>query len=457
MNDLSSNPQRPAAISPVHGGLVSAQGVDLDRLEPIDTQVQAWTTDNGTGVKFVEARGLPIVDIVLRFKAGTTQDTALPGLASLVLYMLDEGSQLHTATQQAEQLERLGAVLEKQIRLEHATLSLRSLSTHALFDPALALFIDLVARPAFTADALAKIKCQLLRHNASREQYPRLRARSEAFRHLFSGHQYGNPLGSTQQGIDQTTPEDLKRFHQRAYCASNLDIVIVGDVSVAQAQAIAQRISQALPQGWSAIELPTAAPAAGITLNVEQPGASSAVLIALPMGVPAHHPEYQAMVLANEVLGSGIASRLMNELRHRRGLTYGIHTRVNALSAGGLFSAEWDIRPAYVEGSQELVVTLLREFIDQGPTQAELQVARKQLAGQLLRDVAQNKHLAALLTQITYQRQPADYLATRIERLARLTPEDVRAVMQRRLDLSNAVRVSVGPRAEQQPLPATDQ
>ena len=100
---------------------------------------------------------------------------------------------------------------------------------------------------------------------------------------------------------------------------------------------------------------------------------------------------------------------------------------------------------------------MLREFIDQGPTQAELQVARKQLAGQLLRDVAQNKHLAALLTQITYQRQPADYLATRIERLARLTPEDVRAVMQRRLDLSNAVRVSVGPRAEQQPLPATDQ
>lgn len=454
MNDSNSY---PAADSPVHGDLVSAQGVDLDLFEPIDTQVQAWTTDSGTAVKFVEARGLPIVDIVLQFRAGTTQDTVLPGLASLAFYMLDEGSQQHTATQQAEQLERLGAVREKHIRLEHATLSLRSLSTKALFDPALALFIDLVARPAFTADALAKIKSQLLRHSASREHHPRLRARSEAFRHLFSGHPYGNPSGSTQQGIDQATPEDLRRFHQRAYCASNLDIVVVGDLSLAQAQAVSQQISQALPQGWSAIELPATAPAAGTTLNVEQPGASSAVLIALPMNMPANHPQFPALVLASEVLGSGIASRLMNELRHRRGLTYGIYTRVNALSAGGLFSAEWDIAPEYVEGSQVLVETLLREFIEQGPTQAELQVARKQLAGQLLRDVAQNKHLAALLTQITHQRQPADFLDSYIERLARLTPADVRAVMQRQLDLSQAVRVSVGPPTEQQPLPATDQ
>lgn len=269
MNDSNSY---PAADSPVHGGLVSALGVDLDLFEPIDTHVQAWTTDSGTAVKFVEARGLPIVDIVLQFRAGTTQDTVLPGLASLAFYMLDEGSQQHTATQQAEQLERLGAVMEKQIRLEHATLSLRSLSNEALFDPALALFIDLVARPAFTADALAKIKSQLLRHNASREQNPRFRARSEAFRHMFSGHPYGNPSGSTQQGIDQVTPEDLRRFHQRAYCASNLNIVVVGDLSLAQAQAVSQQISQALPQGWSAIELAAAAPATGTTLSVEQQG-----------------------------------------------------------------------------------------------------------------------------------------------------------------------------------------
>lgn len=460
MNDSISTEQQPAVTNSIYGGLVSAQGLDLDQLEPVQIKVQAWTTDAGTHVKFVEARGLPIVDVILRFRAGTTQDTVKSGLAALTLYMLDEGSQRYTAAEQAEcleRLERLGAIMQKQVRLEHATLSLRSVSTKAILDPALALFTDLVAHPAFPQPALDRIKRQLLQHDASRERLPTLRARSEAFRHLFKGHPYGSPLGSTAHGIETATPDDLRAFHQRAYCASNLEMVLVGDLSLTDAQAIAQRISQALPQGWSAVDLPPVPSAASAMVNVEQAGTSSAVVLALPMNVPANDPEYLAMVLASEVLGVGLESRLMMELRQRRGLTYGIYSRVSAMRAGGLFTIEWEIAPAHVQGTQALVEALLREFIDQGPTQAELQLARKQLAGQLLRGVAQNKSLAALLTAISHQHQPADHLNTYIERIGRLTPADIRAVMQRRLELDGKVLVSVGPPAEQQPLPATDQ
>ncbi|WP_063912083.1 pitrilysin family protein [Pseudomonas sp. p21] len=457
MNDPIASAQQPAVANSIYGGLVSAQGLDLDQFDTLQTQVQAWTTAAGTGVKFVEARGLPIVDVVLRFNAGTTQDTTQPGLAALTLYMLDEGSQRYTAAQQAEHMERLGAIMEKQVRLEHATLSLRSVSTKAILDPALELFTDLVAHPAFPAPALDKIRHQLQQHNASRERLPRLRARSEVFRHLFKGHQYGNPLGSTAQGIAAATPEDLQAFHQRAYSASNLEMVLVGDLSLLDAQAIAQRISQALPQAWSAIDLPAVPTATPATISIEQPGASSAVLLALPMNVPANDPEYPALVLASEVLGSGLESRLMLELRQRRGLTYGIYSRPSPLSAGGLFTIEWEIAPWHVQGSQELVAALLRDFIEQGPTQTELQLARKQLAGQLLRGVAQNNSLAALLTETTQQHQPADHLNTYIERIGSLSPADIRAVMQRRLDLNCKVLVSVGPRVDQQPLPATDQ
>ncbi|WP_410481138.1 M16 family metallopeptidase [Pseudomonas plecoglossicida] len=457
MNDSISAEQQPAAPNNIYGGLVSAQGLDLDQLESAQIEVQAWTTDAGTNVKFVEARGLPLVDVILRFSAGTTQDTAQPGLAALTLYMLDEGSQRYTAAQQAEYLERLGAIMGKQIRLEHAALSLRSVSTKAILDPALALFTDLVAHPAFPQPALDRIKRQLLQHDAARERLPTLRARSEVFRHLFKGHPYGNPLGSTAQGIETVTPDDLRAFHQRAYSASNLEMVLVGDLSLTDAQVIVQRISQALPQGWSAIDLPAVPSAATATVNVEQAGASSAVVLALPMNVPANDPEYLAMVLASEVLGVGLESRLMMELRQRRGLTYGIYSRASAMRAGGLFTIEWEIEPAHVQGTQALVEALLRDFIDQGPTQAELQLARKRLAGQLLRGVAQNKSLADLLTVISHQHQPADHLNTYIERIGRLTPADIRAVMQRRLKLDDKVLVSVGPRAEQQPLPATDQ
>lgn len=455
MNDKIESMPQPTGTNGGFSSLVSAQGVDLDQLEPLQTQVQMWTTEAGTGVKFVETRGLPIVDVVLRFKAGTTQDTEQPGLAALTLYMLDEGSRRHTAARQAAGMERLGAILEKQIRLEHATLSLRSVSTKTILEPALDLLTDLVANPAFLAPALEKVKRQLVQHNASREQHPRLRARSEAFRHLFQGHPYGNPLGSTIQGVAAVSPEDLRAFHQRAYSASNLEIVLVGDLALSEAQAIAQQISQALPQGWSAVDLPAVPVATQATINVEQPGTSSAVLLTLPMNVAASDPDFPALVLASEVLGSGLESRLMVELRQRRGLTYDIYSRPSPLSSGGLFTIEWEIAPQYVQGSQDRVAALLRDFIEQGPTQAELQLARKQLAGQLLRGVAQNNSLAALLTEITQQRQPADHLNTYIERIGRLSPADIRAVMQRWLDLDYKVQVSVGPRVEQQPLPAT--
>ena len=457
MNNPESGAQQPAAANSIYGGLVSAQGLDLEQFESLQTPVHAWTTEGGAGVKFVEARGLPIVDIILRFKAGTTQDTVQPGLAALTLYMLDEGSQHFTATELADQLERLGAAMDKRVRLEHATLSLRSLSTKALFEPALELLIDLVARPAFPPTALERIKHQLMLDSESRERQPYFRMICETYRHLFHGHPYGNPLGSTQQGIEDTAPTDLRRFHQRAYCASNLEMVLVGDLSLADAHAISQRISQALPQGWAAIELPAVPPATGATINVEQAGSSSVVLLTLPMNVPANDPEYPALALASEVLGGGIESRLMMELRQRRGLTYGIYAEVKPMSAGGLFTITWEIAPKYVQSSARLVEALLRDFIEQGPTQAELQLARIKLAGQLLRAVAQNESLAGLLTITTDQRQPADHLDTYVQRLSALTPADVSAVMRRRLHLTEKVLVSVGPSADQEPLPDLDQ
>jgi len=175
------------------------------------------------------------------------------------------------------------------------------------------------------------------------------------------------------------------------------------------------------------------------------------------MNVPANDPEFLALTLASAVLGEGLESRLMVELRQRRGLTYGVYTHVLPLSAGGLFTVEWEVAPQHVQGTQALVETLLQAFIDEGPTQRELQLARKQLEGQLLRGIAQNRQLATLLTEVTHQRQPADHLDTYSARIAELTPADVRAVMQRRLALSRKVLVSVGPGVQQQPLPAPDQ
>ncbi len=433
--------------------LTSLRGLDLNYLEPIDTHVQTWTTEAGTRVQFVEARGLPVVDLVLRFGAGIVQDTDKSGLAALTLYMLDEGSDGLTASEHAAGLERLGAEVSKYLRLEQAVLSLRSLSQRTLLDPALALFGAMAAKPDFLPAALEKVKSQTHAYAASRLRSPSIRARSEAFGYLFDGHPYDNPIGTTPEGIEAVTVDDLRAFHRKAYSASNMEMTLVGDLSTAEAKAIAHRISQALPQGWVATPSPAVVEVPGTTLHVERPGASNCVLLALPMNVPANDPQFPAMVLASEILTSGLDSRLMTELRQRRGLTYDVSSQISAMRSGGVFMIEWDIASNLVEATKTLVGTLLQRFIDEGPTEAELELARHQLAGELLRDVAQNKRLAGLLSATARQRQPEGYLNGYNAMLTGLTTDAVRETLRRRLDLSQAVWVSVGPTVDQQPLP----
>lgn len=166
------------------------------------------------------------------------------------------------------------------------------------------------------------------------------------------------------------------------------------------------------------------------------------MLLALPMNVPPNDPQYPAMVLANEILTSGLDSRLMTELRQRRGLTYDVHSYISAMRSGGVFMIEWDIASNLVTSTQALVGRLVRRFIEEGPTEAELQMARHQLCGELLRDVAQNKRLASWLSTTARHRQPEGYLNDHNAVLATFTTDAVRETLKRRLDLRQAVWVS---------------
>ncbi|QXH51255.1 insulinase family protein [Pseudomonas fakonensis] len=438
--------------------LLSAQGLTLDEPTAIDLEVQSWQTSAGTQVRFVEARGLPMVDLILRFRAGSVQDTRHSGVAALTLYNLDEGSAGLSGHEHAERLERLGAVVDKRVRLDYAQLSLRCLSAPQILEPAVALFSDLVARPDFPVQALERVKGQLLAAQASRSAQAPNRVIGEAYRYLFDGHPYGHPQGSSTEGIAATDTEHLRVFHRMAYAASNLEVVLVGDLSQAHAQAITEQFSLALPQRWTAAQLPPLpVPRAG-RVHIEQSGASNTVALALPITVPANAPEYLGLVLACVVLGSGPESRIMQTLRQRHGLTYDVRARLLPLQGGGLFVVQWEVASDQVAASSALVRETLETFIHQGPSDTELRYARQQIAGLLVRNIAQNARLAELLAELGHLGQPDDYLNTYLPRLATINARQVRELSQSNLDLNQCVLVSVGPSVAQIPLtPTSDQ
>ncbi|WP_194789609.1 M16 family metallopeptidase [Pseudomonas sp. UFMG81] len=452
MNDATANASNPTEAGIIPEQFSSTRNLDLNHIEQVRKHVQHWNTQSGTPVWFVPSHELALVDLVLEFKAGRALDGDQPGLSALTLYTLDEGLQTMEAGQFNESLERLGVSFDKRLSTDYVTLSLRTLASEAVLEPAVDLILAMLAQPALSDASVEKIRQQLQALRARTDASPVTRARNEAFRQLFKGHPYANALTPTQAGLDAVTAEEVRAFHARAYSANNVRISMVGDLSRAQADAMAERISQALAQAWAAIDPPPLPVAAPETLHVQAAGVNAAIILAVPQPILRREPLYPALMLANQILGVGLESRLMQALRRERGLTYDVRSTLISLQAGGVLALEWQVAAHYNAASQALVIDLLKQFIDQGPTDAELALARQQLAGKHLREVARNQSLSQLLAQLGRHDLEDDHLSTYVDRLIGVSAQDVRLALQQ-LDLDAVVAVSVGPTKPQEPLP----
>ena len=299
--------------------------------------IQHWNTAEGARVLFVEARELPMFDLRVTFAAGSSQDGGTPGLAALTNAMLNEGVAGKDVTAIAEGFESLGAEFGNSAYRDMAIASLRSLSAPAQREPALKLFEQVVGQPTFPADALARIQNQLLAGFEYQKQNPGKLAALQLFERLYGKHPYAHPSEGTEQSIPGISVAQLQAFHQKAYAAGNVVIALVGDLSRSEAEAIAAEVSAALPKGPA---LPRIAqpeePKAGPS-HIEFPSNQTHLLLA-QLGVDRRAPDYAALMLGNQILGGGgFGTRLMEEVREKRGLTYGVYSGFSAMQARGPF------------------------------------------------------------------------------------------------------------------------
>lgn len=435
------------------GGLTSVAGLDLRQAEIRVPEVQSWTTEAGSRVLFVPARELPMVDLEVRIAAGSAVAPDKPGLAALTLYMLDEDSLDRSAFELAERLDGLGVIFSKTIHRDYIELSLRSLSAPAQRDAAIDLLTEMLARPALKEAQLQHIKSELLAIEERQRNVPAAMLRNGLHHYLFAGHPYAEQPHGSAEAIKAVTARDLKDFHAAHYVAGNLSLSIVGDLSQLDAEAIAQRISQALPPGNLAPALPAPALIEPEILHLERPGSVTNVVLAFPLSLRKSDPDYPALMLASEILGGGINSRLMQELRVARGLSYGAAAKLVTLEAAGMLRIEWDIAARYNDSSQDLVLETVKALIDQGPTQDELDEALQQLAAHALKQVSQNGSLADLLSQFNGDRTAFDRYFTHLQQARALTPADIKAALQRHLNPDRSVVISAGPDGKQLELP----
>ena len=428
---------------------------ELDGKPPSRRQlnIQAWNTAEGARVLFVEARELPMFDLRVTFAAGSSQDGATPGIASLANAMLNEGVAGKDVTAIAQGFEGLGADFGNGSYRDMAVATLRSLSAADKREPALKLFAEVVGKPTFPEDALTRIKNQLLAGFEYEKQNPAQLAGKALYAKLYGEHPYASPSDGTPQSIPPITLEQLQAFHAKAYAAGNVVIALVGDLSRSEAEALVAQVSAALPKGPALARIAQPQePQAGAS-HIDFPSNQTHLMLA-QLGIDRRDPDYAALYLGNQIFGGGgFGTRLMEEVREKRGLTYGVYSGFSAMQARGPFMINLQTRAELSAGTLQLVKDLLRDYLASGPSQEELDKAKRELAGSFPLSTASNAAIVGQLGSIGFYDLPLDYLEAFMRQVQALTVEQVKTAMAKHLDPDALVIVTAGPTVEQKELP----
>ncbi len=427
----------------------------LSKQNPVtrSLDIQEWQTASGTKVLFMAAPELPMFDLRLTFAAGSSKDQQAYGLASLTNAMLNEGTGSLDAGQIATQFEDLGAELSNGSYRDMAVLTLRSLSDPKLSTPALELFSRVAAQPSFPAGSLARIKNQLLAGFEYQKQNPGQLASLALFEQLYDAHPYAHSSSGTAESIPAITRQQLQNFHQAYYSAENAQIALVGDLTLAQAKAISEKVSARLPQGSAAALTAEPVRSSASNTHIEFPSTQTHILLA-QLSVKRGDPDYPALFLGNQILGGGgFGTRLMEEVREKRGLTYGIYSSFSPMQATGPFMINVQTRAQLSEATLQLVQDLLRDYITNGPTAAELANAKRESLGSFPLSAASNSAIVGQLAAIGFYDMPLTWMSDFMQDVQALTVEQVHDAFQRHLNPDQLVIVTAGPTVEQLPLP----
>ncbi len=460
-------PTEETVATPAESGQAIAKEADeqqtrLESLDELDSKplprraldIQSWETRGGARVLFVEAHQLPMFDLRLTFAAGSTQDGGVPGLAMLTNAMLNEGVEGKNVTAIAQAFEGLGAEFGNGSYRDMAVASLRSLSAPDKRQPALDLFGQVVGQPTFPKDSLQRIKNQVLAGFEFQKQNPGKLASLELFEQLYQTHPYAHPSEGTPASIPGIDAAQLRAFHDKAYTAGNAVIALVGDLDRPTAEAIAEQLSAALPQGPALPAPPTPQEPVAGRHRIDYPSNQTHLMLA-QLGIARGDPDYAALYLGNQILGGGgFGTRLMEEVREKRGLTYGVYSGFSPMQAEGPFMINLQTRAELSEATLDLVQRLVDEYLQQGPTQVELDRSKREIAGSFPLSTASNADIVGQLGSIGFYHLPLTYLEDFMQQIQALTVEQVKTAMNKHLTADQFVILTAGPEVDQLPLPA---
>jgi len=392
----------------------------------------------------IEDHTLPLIAVDFQFEGGTALDPReFVGRANLAMDLLDEGAGDLDSHAFKSRLEDLAVRLDFEASDDAVGGIMRTLSANA--DQAFDLLRLSLTGPRFDPEAIERVKSQVAAELREGDEAPRAIANRIWWRTAFPHHPYGRRSAGSLESLAKLGPDDLRRFVAERFGRDKLTVGVVGDITPERLKALLDRTFGALPPHAAPAVVPdTAALDEGTLLVVNMPIPQSVVVFG-EAGIKRDDPDWYAALVMNEILaGDGLTSRLTAEIREKRGLAYGVGAGLSPLRHAGILYGQVATRNDRVGDTLQILRSEWGRFRDDGPTQAELDAAKKYLIGSFPLSLDTTTRLAGLLVSLQVEKLGMDYIARRAEVLSAVTVDDVRRVAKRLLDPDRLRIVIVG-------------
>lgn len=405
-------------------------------------KIEHWVSPSGARVYFVESRILPMLDVQVDFAAGSMFDPAgKSGLAALTRATLDNGAGKLDETAIAEQLADLGASLGGGADTDRASISLRTLSPRDKRDPALDILKTVVQAPLFDAAIFEREKARTIAGLKEAMTRPDSIAGKAFWAALYPEHPYGRQ--ATPETVAALTRDDLAAFHGRYYTAANASITLVGDLSRQEAERIADKLLAGLPPGTpAALPAVPGQPAGGLT-RLAHPASQAHIYIGLP-AIERGHPDFFPLLVGNYTLGGGgFVSRLMKEVRDKRGYAYSVYSYFAPLRHSGPFQIGLQTKRSQANDAITVARDVLDTFLQEGPSAEELAAAKANLTGSFPLRLDSNRKILDNVAVIGFFGLPLDYLDHYQAKVQAVTAADIKAAFARHVRTDRLITVTV--------------
>ncbi|MEZ5774076.1 MAG: pitrilysin family protein [Hyphomicrobiaceae bacterium] len=402
------------------------------------------TSPGGIKAWLVEEHSLPLVTMSFGFTGGSSQDPAdRGGVANFLTAMLDEGAGDIDSAAFQERLEDLAVKMSFGADRDSFTGSFQSL-TDTLDDGARMLALALT-KPRFDAEPIERMRAQLLASIAFDAQDPDKVANAAWYRLAFGGHPYALPVSGTAQSVAAVTAKDLEAYRSRVFARDNLLVAVVGDIDAARLGPLLDTVFGGLAAKAALVDVPAFEPGTGEHREVVQMDVPQAVAQFGFGAIDRKDPDFMAAFVLNYIIGGGgFSSKLMEEVREKRGLAYSVYSYLQTYQRSSIYVGGVATKNEGIGQSLDVIRDVLKRMAEEGPSDKDLADAKQYLTGSYALRFSSSQRIAGQLLGIQFDDLGIDYVDNRNGMVEAVTLEDIRRVARRFLKPENLIVTVVG-------------